>query len=141
MSDQRVAIIGMAGRFPGASGPDELWEILAAGRETISRFTDADLAEAGIPVELRSHPDYIPARGIIAGALQRLAPHDTGELCNAPLSDNPAPQRDHGPNGLDQAERPGALQKPVNRAQRAGGREGKDEPVAAFLQRVAQQHR
>ena len=46
-----------------------------------------------------------------------------------------------GPDRLDQPERPGALQKSVNRTERASAREGEDEPVAAILQRVSHQHR
>lgn len=30
-----IAIVGMAGRFPGADDPDELWNLLAEGREAI----------------------------------------------------------------------------------------------------------
>jgi thioester reductase-like protein len=33
--DQDVAVIGMAGRFPMAANPDELWENLVAGRDCI----------------------------------------------------------------------------------------------------------
>ena len=71
----------------------------------------------------------------------RLAPRDTGELCNAPPPDAPAPQRNNGPYRLDQAKRPGTLQKPVSRTERAGGCEGRDEPMTPIFQRVAHQHR
>ncbi|GME66071.1 uncharacterized protein HO173_010079 [Neofusicoccum parvum] len=30
---QRIAVVGMSGRFPGASDIDELWELLASGRD------------------------------------------------------------------------------------------------------------
>jgi len=33
-----IAIIGMAGRFPGAESIDALWANLLAGRESITRF-------------------------------------------------------------------------------------------------------
>ena len=36
--DDGVAIIGLAGRFPGARNVDEFWENLVEGRETISHF-------------------------------------------------------------------------------------------------------
>ncbi|MFE2376599.1 type I polyketide synthase, partial [Streptomyces sp. NPDC059398] len=37
--DDPIAIVGMACRFPGgAAGPDELWEMLAAGRDGIGPF-------------------------------------------------------------------------------------------------------
>ena len=55
--------------------------------------------------------------------------------------DIPAPQRDAGPDRLDQPERPGALQKSVSRPERACAGKGEDEPMAALLQRVGHQHR
>ena len=59
-----VAIIGMAGRFPGASSIQELWEILRNGKETISFFTKEEL-DASIPESLRNDPLYVRARGIV----------------------------------------------------------------------------
>jgi amino acid adenylation domain-containing protein len=62
-----IAIIGMAGRFPGADSVEELWQNLCAGVESINFFSDAEL-DGSIPAELRSDPNYVPAKGIIAGA-------------------------------------------------------------------------
>ncbi|MBS1600362.1 MAG: amino acid adenylation domain-containing protein [Bacteroidetes bacterium] len=59
-----VAVIGMAGRFPGANTIDELWNILKEGRETISFFTKEEL-DPFIPFETKNDPDYVRARGII----------------------------------------------------------------------------
>jgi len=59
-----VAIVGMAGRFPGADSVDKLWELLQEGREGIQFFTAEDL-DISIPAELRNHTDYVKARGII----------------------------------------------------------------------------
>ncbi|RYD19293.1 MAG: acyltransferase domain-containing protein, partial [Verrucomicrobiaceae bacterium] len=42
---EAIAVIGMSGRFPGADGPDEFWQNLIAGKDSITRFpgrTDAD---------------------------------------------------------------------------------------------------
>ena len=64
-----VAIIGMAGRFPGAESVEELWANLVAGRETVSMFSDAELAEAGLdPAALRRRGQYVPARGVLRDA-------------------------------------------------------------------------
>lgn len=60
-----VAIIGMAGRFPGARNLDEFWDNLRAGRESITYFTPAELARTLDPA-LVAHPDYVPAHGILA---------------------------------------------------------------------------
>ncbi|MFI5138429.1 MAG: amino acid adenylation domain-containing protein [Sphingobacteriales bacterium] len=62
-----IAIIGMAGRFPGANTIDEFWEMLTEGRETISFFTDNDLDPA-IPDSVKNDPTYIKARGVIEKA-------------------------------------------------------------------------
>ncbi|HEY2293886.1 MAG TPA: beta-ketoacyl synthase N-terminal-like domain-containing protein, partial [Thermoanaerobaculia bacterium] len=51
-----VAVIGMAGRFPGARGVDELWRNLIRGVESISRFSPAELAAAGVSPELTRDP-------------------------------------------------------------------------------------
>ena len=59
-----VAIIGMAGRFPGADTIEALWDILVNGKETIHRFADDEL-DASIPVAQRQSPYYVKARGII----------------------------------------------------------------------------
>ena len=59
-----VAIVGMAGRFPGADSVDSFWQNLCAGREGIRFFEPAEL-DPSIPAELREDPDYVRARGII----------------------------------------------------------------------------
>ena len=65
--DDAIAVIGMAGRFPGADGIDELWENLRAGVESIRRFSDDELREAGVPESLLTDPAYVKANGIIEG--------------------------------------------------------------------------
>jgi len=62
-----VAVIGMAGRFPGASDVDQLWNNLCQGVESITRFTKEDLGP-GIDPALIDNPDYVPSRGIVEGA-------------------------------------------------------------------------
>ncbi|WP_164546878.1 polyketide synthase [Variovorax sp. 3P27G3] len=61
-----VALIGTAGRFPGAADVEQFWDNLVAGRDTISFFDDATL-DAGIGEALRSDPAYVRARGVIDG--------------------------------------------------------------------------
>ena len=60
-----IAVIGMAGRFPGAKNLDEFWENLKKGRETISFFSDKELIEAGIPAQEVKKPNYVKAKGIL----------------------------------------------------------------------------
>ncbi|MDM9630299.1 polyketide synthase [Robiginitalea aurantiaca] len=66
-SNRDVAIIGMAGRFPGASTIGELWNVLKEGKETISFFSKEELDKA-IPETLRNDPLYVGARGILPSA-------------------------------------------------------------------------
>ncbi len=64
-----LAIIGMAGRFPGAESVEEFWENLVEGRETVSFFTDAELAESGLDVQaFGRHGNYVAARGVLKDA-------------------------------------------------------------------------
>jgi phthiocerol/phenolphthiocerol synthesis type-I polyketide synthase E len=61
-----VAILAMVCRLPGAGGIEELWANLAAGVESISLFSKADLAAAGVPPALVHHPAYVGAKGVLA---------------------------------------------------------------------------
>lgn len=61
---QGIAIIGMAGRFPGAEDTDQFWQNLCDGVESITRFSREELA-ATVPQNLLDHPDYVKARGIL----------------------------------------------------------------------------
>jgi amino acid adenylation domain-containing protein len=63
-----IAIIGMAGRFPGAEGVSELWENLRAGVESITHFTDEELIAAGVDPARLAHPAYVRAAGALDGA-------------------------------------------------------------------------
>ncbi len=64
-----VAVIGMAGRFPGADTITEMWQNLLDGKETTSFFNAEELDES-IPLEIRNDPTYVKARGIIKNANQ-----------------------------------------------------------------------
>ncbi len=64
--DEPIAIIAMAGRFPGARDVDAFWQNLCAGEESIT-FFDADRLDHGIPTTLRDAPNYVAARGVIDG--------------------------------------------------------------------------
>ncbi len=65
LSGTEIAVIGMACRFPEATNPDEFWQNLCDGKESLARFSSEELLEAGVPAELINDPDYVPVRGII----------------------------------------------------------------------------
>ena len=62
---EAIAIVGMAGRFPGARSVSQFWENLKAGRESISRLSDAELLASGIDATLLADPRYVKARGVL----------------------------------------------------------------------------
>ncbi|RBM06848.1 type I polyketide synthase [Streptomyces sp. PT12] len=62
-----IAVTGLACRFPGAPDAASFWKLLTAGREGLTRFTEAELAASGVPRRLRRHPDYVPVGGLIEG--------------------------------------------------------------------------
>jgi amino acid adenylation domain-containing protein len=64
-----IAVIGLAGRFPGAASVAELWPILAQGQET-TRFFSPEELDPSIAASLKQDPLYVAARGVIAGADQ-----------------------------------------------------------------------
>ena len=62
-----IAIIGMAGRFPGAKDIDQYWENLRAGKECITFFTDEELSAAGVRADLLNNSSYVKAKGMMEG--------------------------------------------------------------------------
>jgi 3-oxoacyl-(acyl-carrier-protein) synthase/thioesterase domain-containing protein/acyl carrier protein len=60
-----VAVIGMAGRFPGARNLREFWQNLSAGKETVKAFTPPEMLEAGVDPELLQNPYYVKSMGIL----------------------------------------------------------------------------
>jgi acyl transferase domain-containing protein/thioesterase domain-containing protein len=60
-----IAIVGMAGRFPGASGTAALWSMLSAGQEATRWLTDEELLAAGERPEALQDPHYVKAAMIL----------------------------------------------------------------------------
>lgn len=65
LSGTEIAVVGMAGRFPGAKSLDEFWQNLVDGKESISFFNKEELSASGVRESLLSSPNYVPARGIL----------------------------------------------------------------------------
>lgn len=60
-----IAVVGMAGRFPGARDLDEFWHNLVEGVESITRFSDEELLQSGVPATFLSNPNYVKAAPIL----------------------------------------------------------------------------
>src|SRR5215213_10702687 len=60
-----AAIIGFAGRFPGARNIDEFWRNLRDGVESVSFFTKEELLAAGVDACDLAAPEYVPAKAIL----------------------------------------------------------------------------
>jgi acyl transferase domain-containing protein/acyl carrier protein len=60
-----IAVIGMAGRFPGAKNISEFWENLKNGVESIAYFSDEELESEGVEAEELQNPNLVKAKGIV----------------------------------------------------------------------------
>lgn len=67
MRDPRVAVIGMALRFPGADTPEQYWHDIRSGVSHVRPFTDSEFAAAGLPEELYRDPDFTGASALLHG--------------------------------------------------------------------------
>jgi acyl transferase domain-containing protein/thioesterase domain-containing protein len=56
-----IAVVGMAGHFPGADDIKAYWSLLREGREATMWLSDADLRAAGVPESLLRDPAYVRA--------------------------------------------------------------------------------
>ncbi|MBW8805286.1 MAG: SDR family NAD(P)-dependent oxidoreductase [Catenulisporales bacterium] len=63
--DRRIAIVGMAGRFPGAASVEAFWDNIREGVESISFFSDAELLASGVPAEQFNDSAYVRARPVL----------------------------------------------------------------------------
>ena len=70
-----IAIVGMACRFPGALNPEQYWENVRNGVESVRTYTDQELLDAGVPAAHLKHPSYVKAG----------APLDSLEQFDAPF--------------------------------------------------------
>ena len=60
-----IAIVGMSCRFPGANNLDEFWQNLRDGIESISFFSDDDVAASGIDPTSADAPHYVKASPLL----------------------------------------------------------------------------
>ena len=62
--EDAIAIIGMAGRIPGADTVEEFWRNLKNGKESISHFRDDEL-EDNFTDEERAQENFVKARSVL----------------------------------------------------------------------------
>lgn len=62
-----VAVIGMAGQFPGAKNLEEFWQNLCDGVESITFLSDEEILASGIDPSLLQNPDYVKANSMLDG--------------------------------------------------------------------------
>jgi acyl transferase domain-containing protein/thioesterase domain-containing protein/acyl carrier protein len=67
MKNNAIAIVGMAGRFPGARNVGEFWQNLRDGVESIRMLSDRELLSAGVPAEDLLQPEYVKAAAVLDG--------------------------------------------------------------------------
>ncbi len=63
-----IAVIGLAGRFPGAGSIEAFWKNLIQGVESIRFFTREEMEAAGVDARLLDHSHYVNAGGHLAEA-------------------------------------------------------------------------
>ena len=65
-NDTHIAVVGMACRFPGASTPEEYWDNLVAGVDSVRPFSRQELEEWGHDPDV-TDPRYVPMHGVVEG--------------------------------------------------------------------------
>jgi acyl transferase domain-containing protein/acyl carrier protein len=62
-----IAIVGLAGRFPGSPTLEAFWRNLSEGKECVTFFSDEELLAAGVDAAELADPRYVRARGTLDG--------------------------------------------------------------------------
>ena len=62
-SETDIAVVGMAGRFAGATDVDILWRRIAAGDDCLTDVDRNDLIAAGVPAAVVDDPAYVRRTG------------------------------------------------------------------------------
>lgn len=65
---ERIAVVGLALRVPGARTPEQLWHNLRAGVEAITRFSPDELRARGVADAERAAPDFVAAGAVVDDA-------------------------------------------------------------------------
>lgn len=101
--DQRIAVIGLSLRFPGADSVERFWANLRDGVDSVRVFVGEELAAAGLSPEQQRAPELVPVAGVLDGVDEfdpeffGMSPKETGlthpahrlflECCHQALED------------------------------------------------------
>ena len=64
-SGLEIAIVGISGRFPGASCVDEYWKNIISGKESIYHFSDEELLEKGVSIDVINSKNYVKSKCLL----------------------------------------------------------------------------
>jgi acyl transferase domain-containing protein/pimeloyl-ACP methyl ester carboxylesterase len=65
-TNDKIAVIGMSGRFPGSNNIDEFWKNLIEGKETIKTLSDDELSKYEFNFhDLKENPNFVRKRGVL----------------------------------------------------------------------------
>ncbi len=67
LNGSEIAIIGLAGRFPGAQAIEQFWHNLRQGIESITHLTDEELRAAGVTPAEFNDPNYVRVARALEG--------------------------------------------------------------------------
>ena len=63
--DNRIAIVGRAGRFPASRNVEEFWDLISSGRVGTTKLSDQALLAAGVSRAALADPNYVKAANIL----------------------------------------------------------------------------
>ena len=62
-----IAVIGMAGRFPGADSVSQFWDNLCLGQESVTTLSEEELTAAGVSAKTLDDPAYVRRAALLNG--------------------------------------------------------------------------
>lgn len=65
--DNAIAVVGMAGKFPGAKDVSTFWSNLRRGKESIVTLSEEELREAGVSDKTLADPSYVRRAPLVDG--------------------------------------------------------------------------
>lgn len=65
--ENAIAVVGMAGRFPGAKDVSAFWSNLRRGKESIVTLSEQELRDAGVSDKTLADPAYVRRAPLLDG--------------------------------------------------------------------------